>query len=157
MNLSFVPIQLPRDLDTVLAYRRDAQTVSDGTPESFEPERYLPFLERLIHQDSRYALFLRQEEEPVGQMEISVKGDQGYIYLFYLLPDYRNQGLGKRLLDQAEQVFEESRCSYAQLRVSPTNHRAIAFYEKNGFVVHSQDDKLLTYRKTIKKAHPESE
>lgn len=157
MNLSFVPIQLPRDLDTVLTHRRDAQTVSFGETESFNSERYLPFLERLIHQNSGYAFLLKKEKETIGQMEIAVKGDQGYIYLFYLLPDYRDQGLGKNLLDQAEHIFHQSGCSYAQLRVSSMNHRAISFYEKNGFVLHSNDDKLVTYRKPMKKAHSESE
>jgi RimJ/RimL family protein N-acetyltransferase len=51
-----------------------------------------------------------------------------------LLPDYRGQGLGKALLEAAVAAAEERDLRRIELTVFADNLRAIALYEKTGFV-----------------------
>lgn len=51
-----------------------------------------------------------------------------------LLPDYRGQGIGARLLTTALEAAKLAGFRRVQLEVFATNEKAIALYRKNGFV-----------------------
>ncbi|WP_325206080.1 GNAT family N-acetyltransferase [Vibrio sp. 03_296] len=58
----------------------------------------------------------------------------GYINLLYLLPEYRNKGLGSELERlYIRSVQKTSECAYAHLRYIPTNLQAVSFYHKHGW------------------------
>jgi len=48
-------------------------------------------------------------------------------------PVYRTQGIGRRLLDAAEQEIRKKRLRKIRLEVATTNHAAFALYENAGF------------------------
>lgn len=52
----------------------------------------------------------------------------------YVLQEYYGSGIGQLLYEQALQEAEELQADYIWLGVWEHNHRAIRFYEKNGFV-----------------------
>ncbi|MDE3738980.1 ribosomal protein S18-alanine N-acetyltransferase [Pseudomonas resinovorans] len=55
------------------------------------------------------------------------------LYSIAIAPDARGQGLGKRLLAEAEQNAREHDCAYLRLEVRPDNPAAIRLYEGVGY------------------------
>jgi len=51
-----------------------------------------------------------------------------------LLPDYRQRGLGRRLVAQAIRAARDAGIERVELEVFASNERAIAFYRASGFV-----------------------
>jgi ribosomal protein S18 acetylase RimI-like enzyme len=71
----------------------------------------------------------------------------GYVNLFYLIPEYRNKGLGKELIRYAERFFRQFNVSEYHLRVSPTNKRAIRLYNNYGLVkLREENEKYPLWR-----------
>jgi ribosomal protein S18 acetylase RimI-like enzyme len=71
----------------------------------------------------------------VGQIEMGkwrVDPAVGFVNLFYLIPTYRGRGLGGQLHAHAVDFLKQLGYRTARLCVSPTNVRAVRFYQKNG-------------------------
>jgi ribosomal protein S18 acetylase RimI-like enzyme len=138
MTMQFVPIQVSRDRETATAFRRDSFYVSFGTDEEFDEGAYLSWLAEKIRRFPDGFVFACEGNEPIGQMELTVKTEKGqrfgYVNLFYLIAEKRGRGLGCRLQDYATAFFRSHGLSHYELRVSSSNRRAIAFYRKNGMV-----------------------
>lgn len=72
----------------------------------------------------------------IGQMEMGrFKGDPtiGYVNLYYLAPEYRNQGLGSFLDKYVVTFLASLGFRKARLNVSPTNRQAVSFYVKHNW------------------------
>ena len=71
----------------------------------------------------------------VGQMEMQVLEEprRGYVNLFYLIEEMRGVGVSGELQDYAMDFMRRNGVQSAQLSVSPTNTRALAFYRKHGW------------------------
>ena len=52
----------------------------------------------------------------------------------YVLGSYHGGGVGQALYHHAMSVAEDRKASYVWLGVWEHNHRALRFYEKNGFI-----------------------
>ena len=52
----------------------------------------------------------------------------------YVLSNYHGGGVGQALYHHAMSVAEDRKASYVWLGVWEHNHRALRFYEKNGFI-----------------------
>jgi len=80
--------------------------------------------------------------EPVGYLKLnlgnaqteSLKGDSIEIQRIYVLKAFHGKKIGQLLLEQALKVAQEYSVDYIWLGVWEENHRAIHFYNKNGFV-----------------------
>lgn len=134
--MQFDPIQLPRERETVLTFRKDSFAVSFGTTENFGSEdKYLNWLENNIARFPKGFVLVRDSGKPIGQMELAIREYEGnavgYVHLYYLVLEKRGMGIGSRLDDYARDFFREKGMSEFHLRVSPTNHQAMAFYQKN--------------------------
>ena len=68
-----------------------------------------------------------------GGMYVSV--DCGAINNIGVLPEYRRQGLGERLLGSLTEYSENNGITLMTLEVRESNAPAIALYEKHGFVL----------------------
>ena len=141
--LHIVPIELTRHAAECVAFRRDAYLASFGTPEGLEEEmgadnaRYLESLAARIAQVPEGNSHLWDAERIVGQTEMRlVEGEAGvgYVNLFYLLPEFRGRGLGRKLHQHAVDVFARLGRRTLRLSVSTQNEAAIAFYRKLGWV-----------------------
>jgi len=76
------------------------------------------------------------EDKLVGQIDLKTSWKEkncGYVSFFYLLPEYRNRGLGAILDQYATSAFKKKGLLKAQLTVSEMNLPGIKFYEKNGW------------------------
>lgn len=61
---------------------------------------------------------------------------EGWIGLLFVKPEHRGSGIGKKLLDKMKDYFKSENCTSIRLLVLSDNKRAIAVYEKNGFIRH---------------------
>ena len=64
---------------------------------------------------------------------VELRGDSGYFGLLSVDPKYQRRGLGKKLIDAAEQFCRDAGCGVMRIRV--LNHRTELppFYEKFGY------------------------
>ncbi|NEP17415.1 MAG: GNAT family N-acetyltransferase [Leptolyngbya sp. SIO4C1] len=136
--IAFTPIDLSRHADLCMQFRRDAMICSfvDGA-QRFERDDsgcYLDWLKQQIKKWPEGCVHVFKEDSIVGQIEMrQISSSQGYIHLFYLIPELRGQGLGDRLHQYALQTCQQRGLQRVQLACSPTNQRAMAFYQKHGW------------------------
>ena len=71
----------------------------------------------------------------VGQIESRIRPDNtGYVNLFYIAPNARRRGLGRKLNDYVIAMFSSLDVDVARLTVSIGNERAIGFYRSLGWI-----------------------
>ncbi len=85
------------------------------------------------------------ERKPVGFIGFSIKTQEkekllyhrphlhGYIHDLYIDDTYRNQKIGTKLLEFAENYFKEQGCEFSRLTVFATNNKAYEFYKRNDY------------------------
>lgn len=84
----------------------------------------------LIHSDGELAGYL------VLAIGFSVEygGRDGFIDELHLVEAFRGQGLGRQVMDFAEQAAREAGIRYLHLEVELHNRRARALYDRRGYV-----------------------
>lgn len=142
-NLSFKTIDLSKDREITLKFRADSFIVSFGNADRFYEEdgkgdlRYLEMLEKKKALNEKFAVHIWEDNEIIGQVEIgTLKTDAsiGYVNLYYITESKRGCGYAPILDQYTNQIFREMGLKTARLSVSPTNTRAIKFYEKMGWI-----------------------
>lgn len=138
-RLHFRPIDVGRHGELAVSFRRDSYVCSFGSDALFVEENgadgsgYLEWLSaRVLHFPEGHVHAWRGERI-VGQLEMVIGPASGYINLFYLRPDARGCGFGEQLHDYALALLRRHGVRVAGLSVSPTNHRALRYYERHGW------------------------
>lgn len=151
--MNFRQIDLKRDKDTLIAFRRDTYIQSFGTDEDFDGDEYLKRMRVRVDRFPDGQVFLEDGQTPVGQVGIHTRDFAGkkigYINLFYLTPTYRGKGVGINLVQFAEDYFKLNGVSEYHLSVSARNRKAIRFYEKIGMEQVDEDEHLVRMRKLV--------
>jgi GNAT superfamily N-acetyltransferase len=96
---------------------------------SMEPAFFL--LARRQHRAVGYA-FVRVE--PLGSPTWAADGDAADLQTLSLLPEARGTGLGARLIALVREEVERQGYAHLSLTAVATNHDALRFYEREGFV-----------------------
>jgi ribosomal protein S18 acetylase RimI-like enzyme len=86
--------------------------------------------------------FAMDAEEVVGYLKLNMAASQTElkdaealeIERIYVLASWQGKQVGKLLYDKAIEVAKEQKAAYVWLGVWEENHKAIRFYERNGFV-----------------------
>ncbi len=140
-QLAFLPINLDLHSELCIKFRADSYFESFGTDKPFwgddgeGDKHYLNWLR--TRSEKRYGIFhVWLNQEIVGQLELGERksdDDFGYVNLYYLVPEWRGQGLSSQLDRFAMNFLKSLGFSKVKLAVSPTNPRAIQFYKKNGW------------------------
>jgi len=80
--------------------------------------------------------FLLAEDSvgPAGCVYVELRGDRGYIGLLSVDPARQGAGLGRKLMEAAEQFFREAGCAVVDLRVVSARAPLPAFYRHLGYV-----------------------
>lgn len=123
--------------DTFAAYNspEDLQAYLD---KAYDPEK---LKEELSTEGSTF-YFLYDGENLSGYMKVNVDAalteelgaDSLEVERIYIRPDFKRRGLGKYLIDKANEIAQAQGKSRIWLGVWEHNVNAIAFYEKMGFV-----------------------
>lgn len=138
------------DIDLLLELGKTtfAQTfAADNTPENMAAYMNRAFTHEklkseLEHLNSEFYL-VRIDEEAIGYLKVNTANAQTEpqphntleIERIYVLKDFYGQGIGLKLLEKAIAIAREKHLKSIWLGVWERNHRALRFYEKNGFQV----------------------
>ncbi|WGV98042.1 GNAT family N-acetyltransferase [Vibrio sp. YMD68] len=138
--MDFVSVDLDRNMDMCISFRRDAHIVSYGSDDAFDINSVQKWFEKLGNKaDGTGFYHVFHEGKIIGQLEFEsgLKNDKGelygYIYLIYLKQNFRNQGLGIELQDFVFSRFKSDGCKYAELRYLAENSQGKRFYTKHGW------------------------
>ncbi len=69
----------------------------------------------------------------VGSVMIGYEGHRGWVNYLAVSPTHQRQGIGRRLMTEAEQRLKALGCPKINLQVRTTNQRIVAFYRAIGF------------------------
>lgn len=136
--MEFERVDLNKNLDLCLAFRRDTHILSYGNDTTFNSDECTNWFESLKRDNPDGFLHVTVNHKIIGQLEfksaIQKENDlTGYINLIYLLPEYRNRGYGAILENHMLSIFRSDRCTAAYLRYLPANKVAGNFYKKQGW------------------------
>ena len=81
----------------------------------------------------KVAVYVNQEI--IGIISYSIIYERGEINYIITLPDYRNQGIGGKLLEYAVNDMKNNNCTSISLEVEQINQNAINLYSKYGFQI----------------------
>ncbi len=74
-------------------------------------------------------------EQVVATVMAGYEGHRGVINYLAVAPGRQRGGLGRRMMDEAEQLLKAQGCPKINLQVRATNTEVIAFYESIGYTV----------------------
>jgi len=135
-NVDYFPFDLDQDAERYLAYRREAWRGVHGSIDGYTDD-YLALARTHQAQCPEALVEARLRDVPIGVLELdTVRGaeqGEGAISFFYVLPAYRNRGLGVQLIGHAISMYRKLGRNKLSLRVAETNTEAIRFYERFGF------------------------
>lgn len=99
-------------------------------------------IERFLKRNPETCFVALKDEKVVGVIIAGNDGRRGYIYHTAVNPDYRNQGIGRKLVDNVMIALEKEGINKVALVVFERNEVGNSFWENTGFMV--RDD--LVYR-----------
>ena len=139
-----------KDIDILIELGKTtfAQTfAADNTPENMAAYMNRAFTHEklkseLENPNSEFYL-VRINEDAIGYLKINTASAQTElqphdtleIERIYVLEDFYGQGIGLKLLEKSIAIAREKHLKSIWLGVWERNHRALRFYEKNGFQV----------------------
>lgn len=119
----------------------DAEALVPLINRAFEVELRFFDTERIDLEETREHLkkgtFLLAESDGriAGCNYVELRGDAGYFGLLSVDPDFQGNGLGRKLVEQAEDFCRKAGCSLMQIRVLNHRNELPPFYEKLGYSV----------------------
>jgi GNAT superfamily N-acetyltransferase len=141
-RLELREIDTDRDGELTIRFRADSFTASFGSPDRFFADAgpgardYLAKLREHNRDIPGSCVHAWLGDRIVGQLELRRDREdptRARVLLYYLVADQRGSGLGDELDAHVDAVARRCGFSIAELRVSPTNARALAYYRKHGW------------------------
>lgn len=99
-------------------------------------------IEKYLKRNPTTCFVAEEHNRIIGVIMAGHDGRRGFIHHTAVLPEYRNQGIGRRLVDCAIQALEEEGIHKVALVAFTRNETGNAFWEELGFT--RRED--LTYR-----------
>jgi len=116
----------PNDVPTVLALWQEAEAEPTHTDD-------VESLRRLVAHDPDALIVAESGERIVGSVIAAWDGWRGSIYRLAVAPSHRHQGLGRLLLQEAEDRLSEAGAIRSQAIVVETDAQATAFWQASGW------------------------
>lgn len=69
----------------------------------------------------------------IGCVYAEIRGESGYIGLLSVEPEQQGRGLGRRLMEVAENLFRQMGCTKAELRIVSARTALLGFYRHLGY------------------------
>ncbi len=112
----------------------DVPAVADIEKACFaSPWTYEGILEEVDNPSSFF--LVARSDRVAGYIGVQEIAGEAYITNIAVLPAYRGQGIGGKLLRAAAEGAKKRGCAFITLEVRESNKAAIRLYEKNGFSV----------------------
>lgn len=86
-------------------------------------------------------------ERVVGTVMAGYEGHRGWINYLAVSPDHQGRGLGRRLMDEAEQRLRAVGCPKINLQVRSGNEAVRQFYESIGYSL----DEVVSFGKRLER------
>ena len=99
-------------------------------------------IERFLNRNPETCFVAETEQKIIGVIIVGNDGRRGYIYHTAVDPDYRNQGIATKLVNEVMKTLKSLGINKVALVVFTKNSDGNAFWEKIGFT--SRED--LVYR-----------
>ena len=163
--MQFAPIDLEANALDAVAIRADSFEVSFGSSDKFFAEygrdgaAYLDHIRARMSSQPGSCVHAWIGATLVGQVELRDGREnptEGYVNLYYLVPDRRNSRLGPQLERYAVDWLLSRGMTSAALGVSSTNSRALRFYERMGWTAvgpHPKGAHAFLMRKELVRPH----
>ena len=151
-TLTYRTIDPVADGDFAVAAYRGACRASYGDVASFPGRaKHLAWLRSRVEEFPDGHGLALLDGQPVGQLELQVPYGltTGYVNLYYVVPEMRGQGLGRRMHDYAERYFRSWEADTIELHVSATNERATSFYRALGYRALRREGRLWRMAKSL--------
>ena len=141
-SLRFREIDLDRDAETCIQFRRDSFVESFGSAERFyraagaDAKDYVEGLRSKNREWPGSCAHAWLADEIAGQVEVRrdrADPARAHVLLYYLRANLRGRGLGAQLDAYVRELCRAAGVHTTTLRVSPDNRRAMAFYTKHGW------------------------
>jgi len=82
----------------------------------------------------------------VATVMVGYEGHRGWINYLAVSPEYQRQGIGRRMMEEAESKLREIGCPKISLQIRTSNKAVIAFYKHLGF----SDDHVIGLGKRLR-------
>jgi ribosomal protein S18 acetylase RimI-like enzyme len=89
--------------------------------------------EVLANPARRYYVAVLKNVDVIGKLDVSLAGDEAFIYGFGVLPEYRGRSYGRQLLAYTIQTLFALRKTRIALEVAIVNKNALSLYHSCGF------------------------
>lgn len=118
----------PADIPFMLELWRDTPGVSLG------PGDNEISLAAFLQRNPSTSLVLKHQDSIIGTVLGGFDGRRGYIYHLVVHRDFRRQGYGKKLLQEAVKELKALKADKINLFILKSNPEAEGFYEKQGWI-----------------------
>lgn len=154
-HFEFRPFDENIDLELVLKWLIETKQVTPEIEVDIPHERkyYFEAVRIIQSREIGFSSVLYLNDKPVGYLctfPVPKQKETAWFDFCYLIPEVRGTGASDLIVSRAVNLAEERGCTAILLNVHHRNDRAIAFYEKNGWVRGNQnEDGLIRMRKTL--------
>jgi len=92
-------------------------------------------IDRKLARDPENLLVVEHDGALVGSVMVGYEGHRGWVNYLAVDPDHQGRGLGRRLMERAEEILGRLGCAKVNLQVRSSNEAAIGFYSRIGYSV----------------------
>ncbi|MCK5842041.1 MAG: GNAT family N-acetyltransferase [Candidatus Sabulitectum sp.] len=154
-NFEFKPFEEKKDLELVLGWLVETkQVIPDAEVDvAIERKYYFEAVRRIQSRSKEFASLLYLSDKPVGYLSafpMLNQPENALLEFCYLIPEMRGTEASGLIIERTVQLASSGNCKVIFLNVHQQNHRAIAFYEKNGWELQeTKDNGLQRMKKTL--------
>lgn len=104
-------------------------------------------IQRKVAEDQEMLLLGEMAGEIVASVMVGYEGHRGWINYLAVAPSHRKQGLGRKMMNAAEQLLLGKSCPKINLQIRSPNEDVKAFYNAIGY---TQDPVMSMGKRLIK-------
>jgi len=136
-KVSYAHTKDARILEAVLVkWFQNPKDLNLTSPNMSYPFKFKKWVSTYYTQDPIDSFVIKSDDwiVGIGSIKISSETKRGHIFHIFIDKEYRNQGFGRKTMDNLESFAKKERMEFLTLRVMPKNEPAIKLYEKLGFI-----------------------
>jgi len=136
---SFKLVNFEKNYDVFLRFRKCAHLELKGSFDISEDtlQNYIKKNIEIFGEEAFIHMFIKNEI--IGQIEMSIKEDKGYVCFFYVDTQYRSKGYFKFMHAKMMNIMKHKKIDSVILSTPFSNKDTIKIYEKYGWKFFGQD------------------